>query len=134
MNNTKNVNFIVDEYDGEDLDDIEAKTLHKVFKEEIPDAFVLLVVQPMEKERTVNDISHGRNRFDLLETMEKEQLTLVMRNSIEISNMVRVTQCFLQGEPTIFRYQREKKTSNEPREGKRKISAKIDNINNTPKL
>ena len=44
MNNTKNVNFIVDEYDGEDLDEIEVKTLHKVFKEEIPDAFVLLVV------------------------------------------------------------------------------------------
>ena len=109
MNNAKNVNFIVDEYDGEDLDEIEAKTLHKVFKEEIPDAFVLLAVQPMEKERTVNDISHGRNRFDLLETMEKEQLTLVMRNSVEISNLVRVTQGFLQEEPTIFQYQREKK-------------------------
>ena len=108
VNNTKNVNFIVDEYDGEDLDEIEAKLLHKILKEEIQDSFVLLAVQSMEKERTANDILQGRNRFDLLETMEKEELTLVMRNSVEISNLVRVTQGFLQGEPTIFQYQKEK--------------------------
>ena len=125
MNNAKNVNFIVDEYDGEDLDEIEAKTLHKVFKEEIPDAFVLLAVQPMEKERTVNDISHGRNRFDLLETMKTEELTLVMRNSVEISILVRVTHDFLQGEPTIYRYQREKKQTISQDKGRQSVLKKI---------
>ena len=109
INNRRNVNFIIDEYDGEDLDEIEAKTLNKVFKEKIQDACVLLAVQSMEKERTANNILREGNRFDLLETMEKEELTLVMRNSVEISNLVRVTQSFLQGEPTIFQYQREKK-------------------------
>ena len=109
INDTQNVNFIVDEYDGEDLDEIEATTLNKVFKEEIQDAYVLLMVQPMEKERAANDILPGRNRFDLLETMKKEELTFVMRNSVEISNLVRVTQGFLQKEPTIFSYQRKKK-------------------------
>ena len=125
INNTKNVNFIVDEYDGEDLDEIEAKTLHKVFKEEINDAFVLLAVQSMEKERTANNILQRRNRFDLLETMEKEELTLVMRNSVEISNLIRVTQSFLQEEPTIFRNQKEKQATNQ---NKRKASRVIASI------
>ena len=125
INNTKNVNFIVDEYDGEDLDEIEGKTLHKVFKEEINDVFVLLAVQPMEKERTANNILQRRNRFDLLETMEKEELTLVMRNSVEISNLIRVTQSFLQKEPTIFRYQKEKQATNQ---NKRKTSRVIASI------
>ena len=125
INNTKNVNFIIDEYDGEDLDEIEAKTLHKVFKEEIQDAFVLLAVQPMAKERTANDISQGRNRFDLLETMEREELTFVMRNSVEISNLVRVTQGFLQREPTIFRYQREKKQAINQDKGRERSVLKL---------
>ena len=125
VNNTKNVNFIVDEYDGEDLDEIEAKLLHKILKEEIQDSFVLLAVQSMEKERTANDILQGRNRFDLLETMEKEELTLVMRNSVEISNLVRVTQSFLQEEPTIFRYQEEKKQATNQIKGRKKSVLKV---------
>ena len=125
VNNTKNVNFIVDEYDGEDLDEIEAKLLHKILKEEIQDSFVLLAVQSMEKERTANDILQGRNRFDLLETMEKEELTLVMRNSVEISNLVRVTQSFLQEEPTIFRYQEEKKQATNQIKGRNKSVLKV---------
>ena len=125
INNTKNVNFIVDEYDSEDLDEVEAKALNKVFKEEIQDAFVLLAVQPMEKERTANNILQRRNRFDLLETMEKEELTLVMRNSVEISNLVRVTQSFLQEEPTIFRYQEEKKQATNQIKGRKKSVLKV---------
>ena len=125
INNTRNVSFIVDEFDGEDLDEREAKTLHKVFKKEIKDAFVLLMVQPMEKERAANDISLGGNRFDLLETMKKVELTLVMRNSVEISNLVRVTESFLQEEPTIFRYQGEKKQAIKQDEGRERSVVKL---------
>ena len=79
----------------------------------------------MAKERTANDISQGRNRFDLLETMEREELTFVMRNSVEISNLVRVTQGFLQREPTIFRYQREKKQAINQDKGRERSVLKL---------
>ena len=102
---TKNINFIIDEFDGEDLDENEARQLHKLFTKESRNAVILLIIQSMEKERIANDVPQAKNRFDLLETMETEELTLVMRNSVQINKLVRVTEIYLEREPTIYRYQ-----------------------------
>ena len=100
----KNINFIIDEFDGEDLDENEARHLNNLFTKETRDFVILLIIQSMEKERITNDVRELKNRFDLLETMETVELTLVMRNSVEINNLVRVTEVYLEGEPTIYRY------------------------------
>ena len=100
----KNINFIIDEFDGEDLDENEARQLNKLFAKECRNAVILLIIQSMEKERITNDVPEAKNKFDLLETMETEELTLVMRNSVEINNLVRVTEIYLEGEPTIYQY------------------------------
>ena len=109
----KNVNLIVDEYDGESLDKGEAETLNDIFKRELRDSFVFLIPQSMEKDREVNTSEkkkrEEKNMFHLLETMEKMELNLVMRNPIEISNLIWVTQNFLKDQQTIYRSQREKK-------------------------
>ena len=46
---TKKINFVVDEYDGEDLDKSEANSLNTVFNESLKQSFILLFVQPIEK-------------------------------------------------------------------------------------
>ena len=101
---TKNINFIIDEFDGEDLDENEARQLNKLFTKESRNAVILLITQSMEKERITNDVLEAKNRFDLLETMKTEELSLVMRNSVEINNLVRVTEIYLEKESTIYRY------------------------------
>ena len=100
----KNTNFIIDEFDGEDLDENEARQLNKFFTKESRNAVILLIIQSMEKERITNDVPEAKNRYDLLKTMKTEELTLVMRNSVEINNLVRVTEIYLEREPTIYRY------------------------------
>ena len=101
---TKSINFIIDDFDGEDLDENEARYLNKIFTKESRDVVILLIIQPMEKERIMNDVWKAQNKFDLLESMKTEELTRVMRNSVEINNLVRVTEIYLEGEPTIYSY------------------------------
>ena len=106
--NSQNVSLIIDEYDGENLDKEEAKTLNGIFEEEFQDAIIFLVPQSMEKERNVSikekSEKEKKNRFDLLKTLKRVDLTLVMRNSIEINNLICVTQNFLKEQETIYRY------------------------------
>ena len=47
---TEKVNFIVDEYDGENLDISEAKSLNELFNESLKQMLIVLIVQPIEKE------------------------------------------------------------------------------------
>ena len=98
----KKINFLVDEYDGEDLDKSEAESLNKIFNESLKQTFVLLIVQPIEKKRIVNDVKQERNRFELLRNMEIYQLNQVMRNSVEIHNLVKLTTGVLQKQQTVF--------------------------------
>ena len=49
--------------------------------------------------------------FHLLQTMKQVELNLVMRNPIEISNLIWVTQNFLKEEQTIYQHQKEKRSS-----------------------
>ena len=106
---TKKINFVVDEYDGEDLDELEAKNLNKVFNELLKQTFFLLIVQPIEKNRVINNILRERNRFELLENMKLYQLSRVMRNSVEIHNLIKLTTDVLQKEQTVFIHQEDNK-------------------------
>ena len=98
----KKVHLITEEYDGEDLDEMEAQTINKMLKDIFRDAFVLLIAQSMQKERSTTNIPQAKNKFDSLKTMKIEELTLVLRNSIEINNLVRATENFLEGQTTVY--------------------------------
>ena len=106
----KKMNFIVDEYDGEDLDKSEAESLNRIFNTSLKQSFILLIVQPIQKDRRINLVTQRRNRFELLKTMKPYQLNRVMRNSVEIHNLVNLTMNVLKWEKTIFQIKREYKT------------------------
>ena len=110
---TKKTNFIVDEYDGEDLDESEANRLNIVFSESLKESFILLIVQPIEKERIIFNTHQSQNRFDLLKNMELHQLNMVMRNSVEIHNLIKVTMDLLQKQKTVFIHHKTNKTETE---------------------
>ena len=110
---TEKINFVVDEYDGEDLDETEANRLNKVFNESLKQSFIALIVQPIEKERIIFNTHQSRNRFDLLKNMELHQLNLVMRNSVEIHNLIKVTMDLLQKQKTVFIHHKTNKTESE---------------------
>ena len=99
---SEKINLVIDEYDGEDLDDLEAGKLHKVFSESLKESFILLIAQPIEKERVVDEIPQKRNQFDKLKTMKTYDLTLNMRNSLEIHQLVEATKEVLKEEKTVF--------------------------------
>ena len=100
---SEKINFVVDEYDGEDLDESEAERLNEIIIKSLKETFVILIAQPIEKERFVNKIHKKKNRFDILEkTMTTHHLTLNMRNSIEIHELVEATKEVLKEEKTFF--------------------------------
>ena len=108
--NSENVDLIVDEYDGENLGKGEAETLNYIFEEKFQNAVVFLVPQSMEKERELSikekSEKKEKNMFHLLKTMKQVNLNLVMRNSVEINNLIWVTQNFLKNQETIYRHPR----------------------------
>ena len=108
------INFVVDEYDGEDLDESEANKLNYIISETLKEAYVVLIAQPIEKERVINGIPQEKNRFDILEiTMKTHHLTLNMRNSIEIHELVEATKEVLKEEMTFFVHPEDSETSYE---------------------
>ena len=104
--NTKKINFVVDEYDGEDLDRPEAINLNNIFNDPLKQIFILLIVQPIEKKRVIDKNKQERNRFDLLQNMQLYSLTRVMRNSVEIYNLISLTADILGKQKTIFIHQK----------------------------
>ena len=110
---TKKINFVIDEYDGEDLDESEAKSLNLIFNLSLKQTFIFLIVQPIEKERIIDNIQQKRNRFELLENMKLYQLNLVMRNSVEIPNLIKLTTDVLQKQKTIFIHKEDSKMKSE---------------------
>ena len=100
---SEKINFVIDEYDGEDLDEFEAEKLNNIFSNLLKEAYIVLIVQPIEKERVINNIHQKRNRFDLLEkTMTTHHLTLNVRNSKEIHELVEATKEVLKEKQTVF--------------------------------
>ena len=109
----KKINLIIDEYDGEKLDRSEANALNSIINKEyrkiFQDAVILIIAQSMKKERRTKDNSIDSNRFDLLEQIKRKTLTLVMRNSIQIHNLLEVTKEFLENVATRYELQEKPK-------------------------
>ena len=109
----KKLNLIIDEYDGEKLDRREADALNDIinieYKKTFQDAVILLIAQSMKKERRANDNLSDSNRFDLLENMKRKTLKIVMRNSMQIHNLLEVTKEFLENVTTRYELQGKKK-------------------------
>ena len=123
----KQVNFIVDEYDGEDLDESEAKSLNTVLNKSLKQMFFLLLVQPIEKERIIKNILLKKNRFDLLENIKLYHLNRVMRNSLEISNLVRLTIDVLMNRQTVFMHQEDENMKSKFKHIVRNVSVRVKN-------
>ena len=60
--NTKKINFVVDEYDGEDLDRSEVLKLNDIFNDPLKEAFILLIVQPIEKKLVIKNKNKRETR------------------------------------------------------------------------
>ena len=109
----KKLNLIIDEYDGEKLDRREADALNDIinieYKKTFQDAVILLIAQSMKKERRANDNLSDSNRFDLLENMKRKTLKIVMRNSMQIHNLLEVTKELLENVATRYELQGKKK-------------------------
>ena len=109
----KKLNLIIDEYDGEKLDRIEADALNRIinieYKNAFQDAVILLIAQSMKKERRANGNLSDSNRFDLLENMQSKTLKIVMRNSMQIHNLLEVTKKVLENVATRYELQGKKK-------------------------
>ena len=109
----RRMNILVDEFDGEDLDESEAKSLNLLFNELLKESYILLVEQPIKKERVVNNTRQEKNMFELLENMKVYELNLVMRNSMEIHDLVKLTTDVLQ-KRTVFIHQEHKNLKSKP--------------------
>ena len=105
--NTENVNLFVDEYDRENLDDIEIEALNRILEEKFKGATFVLVLQSMEKERNVTSKGKStkvnKNKLDLL-NMTIVDLYRAMRNPMQIDNLILATQNFLKKEKTKYQY------------------------------
>ena len=103
------LNLIIDEYNAENLNQSEARKLNdiinKEYKEVFEDAVILLIAQSMKKKRRVRNSFIDSNRFDLLEKMQNKTLSLVMRNSMQIHNLLEVTKKLLGHVKTMYEFQ-----------------------------
>ena len=104
---TENVNLFVDEYDSENLDKEEAETLNRILEKNFKGATVVLILQSMVKERNVGSKKKPtkveENKLDLLK-MTMKDLDQVMRNPVQINNLISVTESFLTEEKTKYQY------------------------------
>ena len=116
---SEKINLVVDEYDGEDLDESEAMKLNNIFSNLLKEAYILLIAQPIEKERVINNVRQRKNRFDLLEkTMTVHHLQLNLRNSQEIHELVEATKVLLKEKKTFFIDSKDSKIGDESEERK----------------
>ena len=127
--NTKKIQLIVDEYDSQDLSEKESARLYQIFQEEeqFQHSTILIAVQPIEIVRTEyfttggkkKEYSQPKHMFGKLkEIMEVFQLRYVMSTTVEIYNLIKLTQSYLdnktnqyKGERQNYIEKREKSTS-----------------------
>ena len=152
-NNTKNIHLIVDEYDSQNLSGKESANLYQIFQEQekFKDSTVLIAVQPIEINRTEyfttsgkkKEYSQPKHMFGRLEKIMKVfKLRHVMRTTVEINNLIEVTQRYLNNKTNKYKGQRknyseEKKKSvlEKLRPKLREKSCKTNNITeNKPKV
>ena len=94
------------------MDQSEARELNGIinneYKDVFKDAVILLIAQSMKKERWASNKIIDSNRFGLLEKMPEKRLSFVMRNSMQIHNLLEVTKRFLQDVTTRYELQERK--------------------------
>ena len=152
-NNTENVHLIVDEYDSQDLSKKESASLYQIFQEQqqFKHATVLIAVQPLEIHRTnyfttvgkEKEYSQARHMFGKLkEIMKIFKLKHVMRTTVEINNLIELTQSYLnnktnqyKSEQRNYSKEREKSAARELFSKLRQESSKANkNKENNPKV
>lgn len=86
------LNLIFDEFDGETLDKNEAEILHQEFKtnKRLKDSSIILIPQPLEITRLVNNSEKKGNDFQTLK-MKILKLTRNMRNTLQITRLAEAT-------------------------------------------
>ena len=151
--NTENVHLIVDEYDSQDLSKEESASLYQMFQEQeqFKHSTVLIAVKPLEIDRTdyfiiagiEKEYSQARHMFDKLkEIMKVFKLKHVMRTTVEINNLIQLTQSYLndktnqyKGERRNYVEQREESAAKElfPKLPEESLKAN-NNAENKPKL
>ena len=105
-NDTKNIHLIVDEYNSQDLSPEESTKLYKLFTEaeQFKNSTLLVALQPIKIEREDHFFVQGKKQkrvqkkhiFGQLTTIMKEyKLNYVMRTTIEINTLAKITQDFL---------------------------------------
>ena len=99
-----NINLIVDEYDAEHLDELEAERLNKVFTtdKKFHNSIICLVFEALERERMINGAKKKANLLHLLKSMELKELTYNKRNTLQIHNLVKVTTDVLKNQTTTM--------------------------------
>ena len=151
--NTKNIHLIVDEYDSQNLSAKESATLYQILqnKKQFKDSTVLIAVQPIEINRTEyfntsseeKEYSEEKHMFGKLEKIMKVfKLKHVMRTTVEINNLIEVTQSYLnnktnqyEGEQENYREIRGKSVLGKLLPTKLRQSSKESNVTeNKPKL
>ena len=116
--NTKNIQYIVDEYDSQDLSEKESASLYQIFQEEeqFHHSTILIAVQPTEIIRTEHfttggkkkEYSQAKHMFEKLkEIMEVFQLRYVMRTTVEINNLIKLTQSYLDNKTNQYKGERQ---------------------------
>ena len=122
QNNTKNIHLIVDEYDSQNLSEKESAKLYRILQKEekFKHSTVLIAVQPIEINRNeyitssgeTKEYSEAKHMFDKLEKIMKVfKLRHVMRTTVEINNLIEVTQSYLNNKEN--KYKGELKNRNE---------------------
>ena len=124
-NNTKNIHLIVDEYDSQNLSVKESTNLCQILQkqEKFKHSTVLIAVQPIEINRTEcitssgikKEYSQAKHMFSRLEKIMKVfKLRHVMRTTVEINNLIEVTQSYLNNKAN--KYMAKRKNYSEEKE------------------
>ena len=103
MVGVEKVNLLVDEYASENLTKKEANALHEIFEEkkQFKNSTILIAIQPIEIDRQVmfNDnkekYSEKGHMFHMLKTFKIYNLKYVMRTTVQINALAKITQDYL---------------------------------------
>lgn len=114
------IHLFVDEYNTESLTQNETSTLVRLFTEEnqLKNSTILIALQPLETERAdfhfVNGkeneyVEKGNMLGDLENIMTVKYLRYVMRTTVEVNDLIEITQEYLDEKSNIYTRQREYK-------------------------
>ena len=115
--NTENVHLIVDEYNSQDLSEEESENLYDILTKEkqFKHSTVLITVQPIEIDRTdyfttagkKREYSQAKHMFGRLTGIMKVfKLKHVMRTTVEINNLIELTQSYLNNKTNQYEGER----------------------------